>query len=278
MATVQPARATPADEDKSGSATAYRFDPPHTDLPLLARIPDVSEVLAGATEAEESTQPQVEDEPVAETAETVPPAAEEMASAPPVTKPIAPEIEPIDAVERDSTPASHSRGRRPANRSAVQRALALPSKVSDGLFWSAVAGMLLLAGAMLWFNSDNGGEAKLPEGWESSQQITETPAAPATAESNWVEVKQPTADPTESNAPAAVAAEYPDSPQPAGPTLADPSVTNYQQADPPATTSREPFERETPPDAARPGMARLQGIIEKPDMRATNDRTESRLY
>ncbi len=323
MATVQDSQAKDASEARPKPAARFRIDPPHTSLPLLARIPDVSEVLAGAvaqwdepdqpaepiatveydeTECAETECAETEyDEAAAERQSAKPPSKEKRpphseqagprAETAPPKAPVPDESlsdaplqvinEGADASATQPSPSRtvpsgprFSRRQRDQDRSLVQKALSLPSHVPDGVFWSTVCGVLLLVAVIVWFNRDTT-EARLPEGWENGQSITDSALHPPEV------ILPPTySEPTHSepsfqqHAPS-VADQQPD-PRPQGPTLADPNNATYPFDR--QETSRDGEANETPPDTGRPGVARLQGIIEKPDLRATHDGTESRLY
>ncbi|MEX1222996.1 MAG: hypothetical protein WEA31_00485 [Pirellulales bacterium] len=318
MATVQDSQAKDATEARPKPAARFRIDPPHTSLPLLARIPDVSEVLAGAVaewdEPDQSTEPlaTVEcDESECDEAECDEAAAERQLAKPPSREKRPPHSEqagpcaetappkapvpddsvsdaPLQMINEVADPSAtepspsravpsgprFSRRQRDQDRSLVQKALSLPSHVPDGVFWSTVCGVLLLVAVIVWFNRDTT-EARLPEGWENGQSITDSALHPPEV------ILPPTySEPTHStpsfqqHAPS-VADQQPD-PRTDGPTLADPSNATYPSDR--QETGRDGEVNQTPPDTGRPGVARLQGIIEKPDLRATHDGTESRIY
>lgn len=318
MATVHDTQANDAAETQPGPSARFRIDPPHTSLPLLARIPDVSEVLAGAVaewdEADRPTEPSAaakSDEaesdgaaaeaPSAEprSVETRPPRSQHAESYAARTSPEKPapdesvadgrvaaaplhvveEVSPATAAEPNLTrtgPPAPRFLRRPRDqdRSLVQKALSLPSHVPDGVFWSTVCCVLLLVAVIVWFNRDTT-EARLPDGWENGQTLTDGALQPPEV------IVPPTySDPTHSmpsfqqHSPS-VADQQPD-PRIDGPTLADPNSATYPSER--KDTAQDGDANQTPPDNGRPGVARLQGIIEKPDQRATHDGTESRLY
>lgn len=277
MATVYDSSRQSSDEAQSPPTVRLRFDPPHGELPILARIPDISELLAAAASEHDDTSPdcQQSDDALAVVAESATLASEVVAESIAIPVPIPQDrhdAEPRTAAAGSTVipPPRFAQHRRERDRSLVQRALAVPSRVPDGVFWSTVCGVLLLVAVIVWFNRDTH-EAQLPDGWENGQALTDSDLQPPEV------IAPPTyTDPT-NNAPnveqhAPSVAEQRNAAEAAGPTLADPNVSSYDEA------TADEASPQQPPDDSRPGMARLQGIIEKPDMRATNDRTESRVY